>query len=258
MTGCYLLLPLAWLWVRLLVLAVAMVPLAGADPVSGFEFLSESNQKLQGDEFANPGYFWVDAGKRLFNKGPAGKACSNCHEIKAMEDVALTFPRYDSERETLINLPRQINECRTDRQGLDPLAFESEKMLSLNTWLTHLSRGKTIDVTVTEQSEPFFEKGRAFYYRRRGQLNLSCAHCHERSAGKRLRGEVISQGHSNGYPAYRHIWESLGSVHRLFQWCNEAVKAKPYPKGSSEYVNLEYYLKWRGNGLEIETPAVRR
>lgn len=239
-------------------LVMLVVPVACADPVSGFEYLSEANQQLQQDEFANPGYFWVDAGEALFHEGPADKACSDCHQRVDMEGVALNFPKYDADKDALVNLSQQINKCRVERQGLAPLKFESNNMLSLTTWLTHLSRGKAIEVTVTDQTRPFFEAGREFYYRRRGQLNLSCAHCHEQSAGKRLRGEVISQGHSNGYPAYRHVRETLGSIHRMFQWCNEAVRAKPYPKGSSEYVNLEYYLKWRGNGLEIEAPAVRR
>ena len=77
-----------------------------------------------------------------------------------------------------------------------------------------------------------------------------------RTTGK--RGEVVSEGHVNGYPAYRQVWETLGSTHRLFRWCNDAVRAVPYPFGAEEYVNLEYYLNWRGSGLQVETPAVRR
>lgn len=228
------------------------------DPISGFDYLSAPNQKLQRDEFANPGYFRVDSGKTLFNDASQGNACGDCHDAATMKDVTLKYPRHDAEADRLVNLSQQINECRVERQNREALEPESEEMLSLTAYLGNLSRGRTIDVTVTEETRPFFEQGREFYYRRRGQLNLSCAHCHEQSAGKRLRGEVISEGHSNGYPAYRHIWEALGSLHRMFQWCNEAVRAQPFDKGSEEYINLEYYLKWRGNGLTVETPAVRR
>lgn len=229
-----------------------------AAPVSGFEYLSEANQAMQRDEFSNPGYLWADAGRDLFFEKADAKACIDCHSVDSMRRVSPTFPKYDPESAMLIDLTGQINECRVERQNLPALEYESQPLLSLLTFLGTLSRGMTIDVEVTPQTRPFFEEGRDFYYRRRGQLNLSCAQCHQQAAGKRLRGELISEGHVNGYPAYRHIWETLGSVQRMFRWCNEAVRAEPWPPGSRQYINLEYYLKWRGNGLVVETPAVRR
>ena len=36
------------------------------------------------------------------------------------------------------------------------------------------------------------------------------------------------------------------------------VRAEPYPFGADAYVDLEVYLAWRGRGLPVETPAVRR
>ena len=50
----------------------------------------------------------------------------------------------------------------------------------------------------------------------------------------------------------------MGSTHRMFGWCNDAMRAEPYALGSEEYLNLELYVAWRGRGLPIETPAVRR
>jgi sulfur-oxidizing protein SoxA len=44
----------------------------------------------------------------------------------------------------------------------------------------------------------------------------------------------------------------------MFEWCNTSVRAEPYPLGSDEYVDLELYLAWRGRGLPVETPAIRR
>jgi sulfur-oxidizing protein SoxA len=120
------------------------------------------------------------------------------------------------------------------------------------------SRGLPINVRIDGPATPFFEAGKAFYVRRRGQLDLACYHCHDRLAGQRLRGDVISQGQSNGFPVYRHTWQTLGSTHRIFAWCNVSVRAESYPYGSDEYVNLELFVAWRGRGLPVETPAVRR
>ena len=76
--------------------------------------------------------------------------------------------------------------------------------------------------------------------------------------GKHLRTEILSQGQTNGFPLYRLKWQGFGSVQKRFAGCNEETRAAPYPLGSDEYTNLELYVAWRGNGLPIETPAVRK
>ncbi len=119
------------------------------------------------------------------------------------------------------------------------------------------SRGIPVKVDISGKAKPFFEKGKAFYYKRRGQLDMSCAHCHEKYYGMKLRMNTLSQGMSNGFPAYRLKWQKPGSLHRRFSGCNKQVRAKPFKKGSDEYMNLELYLAWRGQGLPVETPAVR-
>jgi L-cysteine S-thiosulfotransferase len=222
-------------------------------PRSGYEFLSPENRALQDDTFANPGMLWVEAGGRRF-----AADCSGCHKVEQMRDAGLRYPAFDERTGRLINLEQRINRCQTEQLRRDALAWESEALLSLTTWIAHQAQGRPIQPVVDARTQPFLEAGRAFFEARRGQLDLACAHCHDRHAGQRLRGEVVSEGHINGYPAYRQVWETLGSTHRLFRWCNEAVRAEPYPFGAEEYVNLEYYLNWRGNGLTVETPAVRR
>lgn len=136
--------------------------------------------------------------------------------------------------------------------------YESEALLALTTFVALQSCGLPIDVRIDGPAQPFFEAGKALYKQRRGQLDLACTHCHDHYAGQRLRGDIISQGQINGFPIYRHTWQSLGSTHRMFAWCNTAVRAEPYPPGSDAYVNLELFVAWRGRGLPGETPAVRR
>jgi L-cysteine S-thiosulfotransferase len=113
-------------------------------------------------------------------------------------------------------------------------------------------------VHIDGPAHPFFEAGKALFYQRHGQLDLACAHCHEHYAGHRLRGDLVSQGQINGFPLYRFTWQTLGSTHRMFAWCHTSVRATPYPYGADDYVNLELYLAWRGRGLPVETPAIRR
>ena len=93
--------------------------------------------------------------------------------------------------------------------------------------------------------------------RRFGQLDFSCAMCHERIAGKRFAGSVIPQGHPTGYPIYRLEWQGMGSLQRRLRNCFIGVRAEPYPYGAQEFVSLELYLMWRARGMALETPAVR-
>ena len=228
---------------------------------SGYTYLSEENQQLQDDDFANPGLLWVEKGQELWRQadGATGASCMSCHgdAAESMRGVRTRYPRFDPRRSKLINLEQQINRCREERLQAPPYPYESEPLLALTTFVSFQSRGMPIDVSVDGPAQPFFEAGKAFYVRRRGQLDLACAHCHDQYAGQRLRGDVISQGQINGFPIYRLTWQTLGSTHRMFAWCNTSVRAEPYPDGSDEYVNLELYLAWRGRGLPVETPAIR-
>ena len=87
---------------------------------------------------------------------------------------------------------------------------------------------------------------------------MSCAHCHEDNYGNYIRADMLSQGHINGFPTYRVKWNGIGSTHRRFRGCNGNIRATKLPYGHEDYVALEMYLAWRGNGLTVETPAVRQ
>ena len=229
---------------------------------SGYTYLSAENQQLQDDDFANPGLLWVEQGEKLWHQadGATGMSCASCHgdTAESMRGVRTRYPRFDPRRGKLINLEQQINRCRQERLQAMPYPYESEALLGLATFVGAQSRGLPIDVRIDGPAAPFFEAGKAFYFRRRGQLDLACYHCHDRLAGQRLRGDVVSQGQINGFPVYRHTWQTLGSTHRMFAWCNVSVRAEAYPYGADEYVNLELFVAWRGRGLPVETPAIRR
>jgi sulfur-oxidizing protein SoxA len=101
------------------------------------------------------------------------------------------------------------------------------------------------------------ENGRALYEARQGQLNLSCAQCHDDNAGRRLAGNPIPQAHPTGYPLYRLEWQAVGSLQRRLRGCLSGIRAEAYPYGAPEYVDLELFLNARAAGMAIETPAVR-
>ena len=236
---------------------------ATAEPLaSGSAFLSERLRARQADEAANPGMLWVDEGRRLWTRpaGSSGRACADCHGETgvSMRGVATRYPAVDEASGELLNLELRIDACRRARQGAPALAFESDALLALTAFVAHQSRGLPMAVETGGAAAPYHAAGRAFFNRRQGQLNLSCAHCHVRHAGARLRGDVISHGLPNGYPAYRLAWQSLGSLQRRLRACSAGVRAVQLDFGSPEYLALELYLAGRARGVPVETPAIRR
>ena len=229
---------------------------------SGIDFASEDVRGLQGDDFANPGMLWVARGEKLWGEaaGRGGKSCAACHgdARQSMKGVAARYPQVDPGAARLVNREGRINLCRERNQQAEPFPLESEELLSLTTYVAHQSRGSPVAVTIDLQNRKYFERGRALYYTRRGQMNLACTHCHDRNWGKKLAAETISQGHGNAYPAYRLEWQNVGSLQRRIRACYFGLRAEMPPYGAQDLLDLELYLAWRAGGLPVETPGVRR
>lgn len=233
------------------------IPLNTAEIRSGYTFLTPETQALQDDDFANPGYLWVDRGEALFRSDANGPSCISCHS-NGLSGVAATYPKVHAETGELRNLETQINACRTQQQAADPLEYESDDLLALTAYIANQSAGAPIEIDTTGSAAPYLAQGRDYYVTKRGQFNLSCAQCHDQNWGKKLRGDTISQGHLNGFPAYRLEWETLGSSHRRLRNCDTGVRAEPLPYGDPTHIALELYLAARATDLAIESPAVRR
>jgi sulfur-oxidizing protein SoxA len=227
---------------------------------SGTAFMTPETQAMQEDDRANPGMLAVLDGEALWNDAPPGaKACAGCHGEAAtgMKGVAARYPAFDEARGRPIDLEQRINACRTDRQRAPALAWESRELLALTAFVAKQARGVAISAGTDARSRPFVDAGRALFNRRQGQLDLSCAQCHDDNWGKRLAGSVIPQAHPTGYPEYRLEWQNIGSLQRRLRSCTFGVRAEPLAFGAPEQVDLELYLMWRARGMPLETPAVR-
>jgi len=245
----------------------------GSDIWSGYKTATVETRAMQDDDFENPGMPVYDAAEGLYNApdGKAGVSCADCHgavdDAKGgrkglpMKGVSAKYPVYDAEDNKPINVELRINKCRTKYQQAKPYKYESDAMLGMTGLIAMQSRGMPRVTTADAKGDalnPFWKTGEAFYYQRRGQLDMGCNHCHEDNAGNKIRAEVLSQGQSNGFPTYRLKWNKPGSLHRRFRGCNKNIRAQPYGYGSDEYLALETYLAWRGRGLPLEGPAVRK
>jgi sulfur-oxidizing protein SoxA len=242
------------------VLVLLAATAAAQERRSGFDDMAPGTQAMQRDDTANPGMLWVLEGEALWSRkpGPAARSCTECHgAASAMRGVAARYPGYDAASGQPVDLAGRIALCQQRHQGVAPFARESQQALSLAAFVAHQSRG----VPITPPADPRLAEARALGERlwneRRGQLDLSCAQCHDDHAGQRLAGSVIPQGHPTGYPIYRLEWQALGSLQRRLRGCMVGVRSEPYAYGAEEYIALELYLMERAAGLPIETPAVR-
>jgi len=227
---------------------------------SGSYYSKDETRAMEKDEFDNPGMIWVEKGNELFNKkmGKNNYSCANCHNQNnnSLIGIAVSYPIIHQNK--LINLEQKINLCLENNMNLKTGPLESDNVLSLSSFITYLSKGLPMNVSIKGEAEEFFIRGKQLYFERIGQMNLACNQCHDNLAGSYLRAERISQGHINGFPSYLMRWENIASVHRRFQFCNNQARAEPLEIGHADYNALQLYIAWRGNGLPLESPSVRR
>lgn len=228
---------------------------------SAYEDMSRDNKAMQDDDTSNPGMLAVLDGEALWSvpAGASGKSCADCHgDAKAsMRGVAARYPAFNEPANRPVNLEQRINLSRQQDQKAPPFAYESKEMLALAAYVAMQSRGEPVAPPADPRLQPFIDRGRAAFEQRQGQLNLSCAQCHDDNWGKHLAGNTVPQAHPTGYPIYRLEWQSLGSLQRRLRNCMIGMRAEPYAYGAPEYVDMELYLMWRARGMKIETPAVR-
>lgn len=242
-------------------LLVALAAAAQGDPRrSGFADMGASTQAMQRDDTMNPAMLWVQDGEQLWRRAPSSSArsCASCHgEPSALRGVAAHYPAWDEPLRRPVNLSTRINLCRTRHQQQPAWPAEHAELLGLEALVGLQSRGQPIAASPDPRLAPALARGEAQWKQRIGQLELSCAQCHDERAGGRLGSALIPQGHATGYPIYRLEWQGLGSLGRRVRGCMTGVRAEPHAYGSVEMTELELYLANRALGMPLETPAVR-
>ncbi|MBN9051930.1 MAG: sulfur oxidation c-type cytochrome SoxA [Rhizobiales bacterium] len=249
----------------MLVTALAVPALAGEiapqDRKSGYTGMSAENRAMQDDDTINPATLWVLDGEALWSAkaGAANQSCAGCHGDAAvsMKGVSARYPAFDDASRAPVDIEQRINLCRTRHQNATPLPPESRDLVALSAFIGRQSRGLPIATPDDPRLKPFLARGKALYTQRQGQINLSCAQCHDDNWGRNLAGNIVPQGHPNGYPLYRLEWQSVGTLQRRLRNCLTGIRAEPYAYNAPDYVALELYLRQRAAGMLVETPAVR-
>lgn len=201
----------------------------------------------------------VDEGEILYASAFAnGSGYEDCFADGAVQQ---NYPVFDEASQQVVTLEMAINQCREQHEE-QPLEYASAQMRNLEAYIAYQSRGNAVAVALPQTPEAMdaYQEGKRFYNSRRGQLNFACVSCHVQLVGSALRAERLSAslGHVTHWPVYRFKWQEVGGLHKRFQECNAQVGAEAFALQSQEYRQLEYFLAFMSNGLELNGPATRK
>lgn len=227
---------------------------------SGWVFRADETQALQMDDFENPGMIFADDARDAWSvaEGTEGKSCADCHgEPETLANARPTFPKWNEEAGEVRTITMQVNGCRTEQMGAEAWKWDGPEMLNMEALLASVARGNPVNVAIDGPASEAYELGKEIYYTRFGQLDLSCANCHEDNYDNNIRADHLSQGQINGFPTYRLKNARLNGTHSRFRGCIRDTRGETYAVGSEEFIALELYVASRGNGLSVEGPSVR-
>lgn len=210
----------------------------------------------------------LERGKAFWDKKFAnGGSLSKCVKDGVIKP-ANVYPRWDKATKQIRVAELDINAClkangEKEFTDLDKNEKERVALAEVTAHFYQQYKGKRMTPDV-DFSDPdalaAYERGKKYWWTRRGQLNFACAHCHVEMAGKDLGGNQplsAALGHTTGWPAQRLEWGRIETLMQRYATCNSQVRAKPHKHYGDEYLTLQLYESFMSSGLPLSAPAMR-
>jgi sulfur-oxidizing protein SoxA len=202
----------------------------------------------------------IDRGRKIWETPfRNGRRFADCFP-NGGRNIAGKYPYFDRRLGKVVTFEMALNFCLRDNGESQFDYGDRNTMGVLTAYARTLSDGMPMDIRVEgKAAREKYEAGKALYYRRIGQMNLACASCHVTHAGRYFRDELISPviGQAVHFPVFRG-GEHLFTLHMRYQRCMEALRAVPFPAGSEELNNLEYFHSYLSNGLPLKASVYRK
>ena len=202
----------------------------------------------------------IDKGKSLWETPfRNGKTFASCF-ANGGRNVAGNYPYYHSGGDEVVTFEMQINRCLRDNGEAEFKYDDKATMGIVTAYARTLSDGMRVDVRVEGAGAlAKYQQGKKLYFTRMGQYNFACASCHMDNAGKILRTEILSPavGQTTHWPVFRG-GDNLNTLHMRYRRCMEQMRAFPFPAGSEELNNLEYFQSYLSNGLPMRASVYRK
>lgn len=202
----------------------------------------------------------IAKGKKLYTTPlPNGKSLKDC--LGEAKGLRAKYPFFDTATNKVRNLEADIIQCAQAYGDTKLFVPKSKDLKAVSAYLASESRGMKVNVTIpNEKALAAFEDGKRRWFQKTGQLNLSCADCHQYHSGQRARSETLSPGigKTAHFPVWRLKTDGLVTLNERLFGCVRDTRSMPYKLYGDEYRNMEYFLAYIDNGLEITGPAVRK
>ncbi len=202
----------------------------------------------------------IEQGERLWmTPFSNGKTYADCLP-NAGKMIAGMFPMFDEKAGRVITFETLLNACRVANGEAPYPHGDMATMGRLSAYARTFSDGMKMNVKVEGAGAlKAYEDGRNTYYRRHGQLNLSCAGCHVDAAGYRMRSEIVSPvlGQATHWPVFRG-GTRLMTLQARYADCFERIRHVPDAQGSERFNNLEYFHSYLSNGMELKSSVFRK
>jgi len=232
-------------------------PFTRAKPVGFGDNLDPTN---------NPAIVLAEDAEALWTaRGPAGKACADCHEggaARAMRGAATQYPKFAKRYGRVMSLEDWLEVHAPERTG-QAMPSESADNLAMTMLVKRASNGMPVSVDVTSpEARAALARGKATFYRKVGERNHACADCHtaENAAGKFLGGRVLADvrsGLTRHFPTWRTDRAEVWDMRKRLQWCMTPLGMNMLASDSIEYAELELYLTAFDNGKPLSVPGIR-
>ena len=218
------------------------------------------------DPTNNPGVVLAEEAERVWSeRGPAGKACADCHAggvDRAMKGVATRYPRHVKSHRRVMSIEDFLTMHGPETTGR-ALPMESDDNVQLTTRVKMASNGMPVAVDLTSpEARAALTRGEATFGRKVGQRNHACADCHtpDRGANKFLGGRYladVTEGLSRHFPTWRTSQNQLWDMRKRMQWCMTPLGMNMLPADAVEYAELELYLTAFDQGKTLSVPGIR-
>jgi sulfur-oxidizing protein SoxA len=218
------------------------------------------------DPTNNPAVLLAEGAEEVWAaKGPAGKACADCHPggpAKAMRGVATRYPRFVAAHGRVMSLEDLLTVHGPATTGRASLA-QSADNLNMTMLIKMASNGLPVALdTASPEARAALARGKATFYRRVGERDHACADCHtpDRGANKFLGGRLladVSDGLTKHFPLWRTSQGEVWDMRKRFQWCMTPLGMNMLPADAVEYAELELYLATFDQGKPLSVPGIR-
>jgi sulfur-oxidizing protein SoxA len=218
------------------------------------------------DPTNNPALLLVEGAEgRWREKGPAEKACADCHAgppATAMKGVATRYPKFVTKYRRVMSIEDFLTVHGPETTGA-PFAAESDDNLTMAVLVKMASNGLPVAVdTGSREARAAIARGQASFYRRVGERNHACADCHtpDKGANKFLGGRYLADvttGLTRHFPTWRTSQNQVWDMRKRMQWCMTPLGMNMLPADAVEYAELELYLTSFDKGKPMSVPGIR-